>query len=85
MSKQAFNELMLKEQTFQVHEPASQAKIQEMFKNISLDDTLNPKSTTADLKKLPKLASYLLQREKLLLKLLVGIELQDMSAILFAQ
>ena len=85
MSKQAFNELMLKEQTFQVHEPASHAKIQEMFKNISLDDTLNPKSTTADLKKLPKLASYLLQREKLLLKLLVGIELQDMSAISFAQ
>ena len=30
-----------------------------MFKNISLDDTLNPKSFTADLEKLPKLASYL--------------------------
>ena len=32
--KQAFNELMLKEQSFQVYEPASHAEIQEMFKNV---------------------------------------------------
>ena len=55
---QAFNELMLKEQSFQVYEPASHTEIQEMFKNISLDDILNPKSAATDLEKCTKLASY---------------------------
>ena len=49
---------MLKEQSFQVYEPASHAEIQEMFKNISLDDILNPKSAPTDLEKCTKLASY---------------------------
>ena len=56
--KQAFNQLMLKEQSFQVYEPASHAEIQEMFKNISLDDILNTKSAATDLEKCTKLASY---------------------------
>ena len=38
--KQVFNELMLQEQSFQMYEHASHVEIQEKFKNISLDDTL---------------------------------------------
>ena len=83
--KQAFNELTLKEQNFQVYEPASHAEIQEMFKNISLDDTLNPKSAATDLAKLPKLAKLsdaLLQRKKLIFfrHEVWGFELVDMSS-----
>ena len=57
--KQTFSRLSLKDNQFEVDEPATSLEVDEMFQGADLDESLQPRDTMANIKNRPKLSQFL--------------------------